>query len=138
MSHQRLRDAAEGAKMELSAKSVSTIQLPFITADRTGPKNLISDFSSTDLGRACSGVLDSMVDGFRAFLQGHGGDCASVHALVLTGGCARIPTLRDAFRREAASRNIAHFVCSEAPEEDVASGATWLGRQMVEATQPKD
>ena len=128
--HQRVRDAVEAAKVELTSKPRSHIQLPFVTADATGPKHLDQALSQTDLERAAFKQLDAMVHGLKAFVKEHAVE--RPHALLLVGGCARMPLLKERFQRYAKELG-AELVTPQAPEDAVVLGAAEIGKRLLDA-----
>ena len=94
-SHQRLKEAAEKAKIELSSKTTTTINLPFITADQTGPKHLVRDLSRAEFDK----LTDSLVQMTKGPTQAAMKDAAVGHGdidqVLLVGGSTRIPAVQN-------------------------------------------
>jgi molecular chaperone DnaK len=90
---QRLYEAAEKAKIELSTTQETTINLPFITADQSGPKHLEMKLSRAKLNELTSSLLDRVVSPVKQALSDAGG--ADIEHVVLVGGMTRMPAVQD-------------------------------------------
>jgi molecular chaperone DnaK len=90
---QRLYEAAEKAKIELSTTQETTINLPFITADQSGPKHLEMRLSRAKLNELTSSLLDRVVSPVKQALSDAGG--ADIEHVVLVGGMTRMPAVQD-------------------------------------------
>ncbi|KAL8433906.1 hypothetical protein ACSSS7_003511 [Eimeria intestinalis] len=116
---QRLREAAETAKIELSSKLSTEINLPFITADQTGPKHLQVSLSRAQLEDMVSGLLKQSVEPCEKCIKDAGISKSDLSDVILVGGMTRMPRVgaivRDIFQREA-SKGVN-------PDEAVAMGA---------------
>ena len=101
---QRLKEAAEKAKIELSSASATDINLPFITADATGPKHLTLKMTRADLEKLVDDLIKRTIDPCRAALKDAGLDANEVSEVVLVGGMTRMPkiveTVKDFFGKE--------------------------------------
>jgi len=101
---QRLKEAAEKAKIELSSASSTDINLPFITADSTGPKHLTLKMTRADLEKLVDDLIKRTIDPCRAALKDAGLDANEVSEIVLVGGMTRMPkiveTVKDFFGKE--------------------------------------
>ncbi len=101
---QRLKEAAEKAKIELSSTSSTEINLPFITADASGPKHLTLKMSRADLERLVDDLVKRTIDPCRAALKDAGIDSKDIDEVVLVGGMTRMPkiiqTVKDFFGKE--------------------------------------
>ena len=101
---QRLKEAAEKAKIELSSASSTDINLPFITADATGPKHLTLKMTRADLEKLVDDLIKRTIDPCRAALKDAGLDANEVSEVVLVGGMTRMPkiieTVKDFFGKE--------------------------------------
>ena len=91
---QRLKEAAEKAKIELSSTVSSNINLPFLTADATGPKHLNVDLSRARLESMISGIVDRTIEPCRKALADAGLKPADISEVVLVGGSTRIPLVQ--------------------------------------------
>merc|ERR1712178_532020 len=101
---QRLKEAAEKAKIELSSASATDINLPFITADATGPKHLTLKMTRADLEKLVDDLIKRTIDPCRAALKDAGLEANDVSEVVLVGGMTRMPkiveTVKDFFGKE--------------------------------------
>ena len=101
---QRLKEAAEKAKIELSSASSTDINLPFITADATGPKHLTLKMTRADLEKLVDDLIKRTIDPCRAALKDAGLEANEVSEVVLVGGMTRMPkiveTVKDFFGKE--------------------------------------
>jgi len=120
---QRLKDAAEKAKIELSSAPRTSIHLPFLTADATGPKHLEKDLSRTDFERMIDGIVERTLEPCRRALRDADLSPSEVDELILVGGSTRIPLVREKvlklFQREPNY--------SVNPDEVVSMGAAIQG-----------
>jgi molecular chaperone DnaK len=96
MALQRLKEAAEKAKMELSATMESDINLPFITADASGPKHLAIKLSRAKFEQMISPLVDRTLEPCRKALKDAGLEAKNVDEVVLVGGSTRIPLVQKA------------------------------------------
>src|SRR6187431_362336 len=94
MALQRLREAAEKAKMELSTVKETDINLPFITADQTGPKHLVKTLSQAKFVSLVEDLLQKTVGPTRQALADAGVDASKIDEVVLVGGSTRIPRVQ--------------------------------------------
>ena len=119
MALQRLKDAAEKAKRELSTVAQTEISLPFITADATGPKHLSMILTRAKLEQLSSDLIERSLGPCRQALSDAGLQATQINDVVLVGGQTRMPkvqdTLRQFFGRE--------LVKGVNPDEAVALGA---------------
>ena len=93
---QRLKDAAEKAKIELSSATQTDVNLPFITADQTGPKHLNIKLSRAKLEALVDDLIQRTMDPCRAALKDAGLDTSSIEEVVLVGGQTRMPKVQEA------------------------------------------
>lgn len=91
---QRIREAAEKAKIELSSQSESEINLPFITADASGPKHLTIKLSRAKLETLVSNLIDRTIKPCENALKDAGVSKSDVHEVVLVGGMTRMPAVQ--------------------------------------------
>ncbi len=96
---QRLREAAEKSKIELSSMMQTEINLPYITADATGPKHLVMTITRARLEQLTSDLVERSLDPVRRALQDAGLKAADVNEVVLVGGMTRMPAVQEAVRR---------------------------------------
>jgi molecular chaperone DnaK len=94
MALQRLREAAEKAKMELSTVLETDINLPFITADQTGPKHLTMKLTRSKFEQIVEDLLQKTVGPTKQALADAGVDSSSIDEVVLVGGSTRIPRVQ--------------------------------------------
>ena len=104
MALQRLKEAAEKAKMELSSTMESEINLPFITADASGPKHLALKLTRSKFEQMIAPLVDRTLEPCRQALKDAGLEAKDVDEVVLVGGSTRIPmvqkTVNDFFGKE--------------------------------------
>lgn len=116
---QRLKEAAEKAKIELSSAATTEVNLPFITADQNGPKHLVKTITRADLERLVEDLIQRTLEPCRKALQDAGVKAADIAEVVLVGGMTRMPKVRqivkDFFGKEPHS--------GVNPDEVVAMGA---------------
>ena len=100
MAMQRLREAAEKAKIELSGSTTSTINLPFITADANGPKHLDMTLSRAKFNELTADLVESTMGPVRQALKDSGLSAGDINKVLLVGGSTRIQMcIRDRIRR---------------------------------------
>jgi len=90
---QRLKEAAEKAKIELSSTNQTEINLPFITADASGPKHLILNMTRAKLEQLVGHLIDRTVDPVMKALKDSGLDAKDIDEVVLVGGMTRMPAV---------------------------------------------
>ncbi|HUN50065.1 MAG TPA: molecular chaperone DnaK, partial [Candidatus Sulfotelmatobacter sp.] len=120
---QRLKEAAEKAKIELSSSKETEINLPFITADQSGPKHLVMKLTRAKLESLVDDLIAKTLDPCRAALKDAGVTAGEISEVILVGGMTRMPkvidTVKSFFGKEPA-RNVN-------PDEVVAIGAAVQG-----------
>src|SRR5712675_1303 len=94
MALQRLRDAAEKAKIELSTTMESEINLPFITADASGPKHLVKKLTRTKLEQMVDDIIQRSIGPCKQALKDAGIDASKIDEVVLVGGQTRMPRIQ--------------------------------------------
>ena len=92
---QRLTEAAEKAKTELSNSELTTINLPFITADKTGPKHIQQDLTREKFESLCKGLIDRCRIPVEKALKDAKLDKSGINEVVLVGGSTRIPAIQE-------------------------------------------
>ena len=92
---QRLREAAEKAKIELSSAATTEVNLPFITADATGPKHLVKAITRADLEKMVESLIKRTLDPCKKALADAGLKAADIAEVVLVGGMTRMPRVRE-------------------------------------------
>ncbi|MGF1572615.1 MAG: molecular chaperone DnaK [Sumerlaeia bacterium] len=123
MALQRLKEAAEKAKIELSSSNSTNINLPFITADATGPKHLNLDLSRAEFERLVDGLVERSLEPCRKALKDAGLTAADINEVILVGGSTRIPMVQEAVKKlfgKTPNRSVN-------PDEVVALGAAVQG-----------
>ena len=99
MAVQRLREAAEKTKIELSGGMTSNINLPFITADATGPKHLDMTLSRADFNRLTADLVDATMQPVKQALSDSGLSASQIDKVLLVGGSTRIPAVQEAVHK---------------------------------------
>ena len=123
MALQRLKEAAEKAKIELSGVMSTNINLPFITADATGPKHLDVTLTRAKFDELTRDLVDATIAPMQNALRDAGMTASEVDRVILVGGSTRIPAVQEAVRKMTGKepyRNIN-------PDECVAVGAAIQG-----------
>jgi molecular chaperone DnaK len=92
---QRLREAAEKAKIELSSAATTEVNLPFITADATGPKHLVKSITRADLEKLVESLIKRTLEPCKKALKDAGLTAAGIDEVVLVGGMTRMPRVRE-------------------------------------------
>ena len=95
---QRLKEAAEKAKIELSSASKTEVNLPFITADQTGPKHLTQKLTRASLESLVEKLIERTIIPCKAALKDAGVDASKIDEVVLVGGQTRMPKIREAVK----------------------------------------
>jgi molecular chaperone DnaK len=121
---QRLREAAEKAKIELSTVMETEINLPYITADATGPKHLQLKLSRSKFEQMTEDLLNRCRKPFEAALKDAGMDASKLNEVVLVGGSTRMPMVQDLVRKLTNGKEPNKGVN---PDEVVAVGAAIQG-----------
>ncbi len=116
---QRLKEAAEKAKIELSSAQSTEVNLPFITADQNGPKHLVKTISRSDLEKLVGDLIKRTLEPCKKALEDAGVDKGGIDEVIMVGGMTRMPKVRsvvqDFFGKEP------HVGVN--PDEVVAMGA---------------
>lgn len=123
MALQRLKEAAEKAKIELSSSQQTNINLPFITADATGPKHIDLQLSRAKFNEITLDLVNRTLEPMKKALQDAGLQIGDINKVVLVGGSTRIPAIQDAvknFTGKEPSKGVN-------PDECVAVGAAIQG-----------
>ena len=119
MALQRLKEAAEKAKKELSSTMTTNVNLPFITATAEGPKHLTMDITRAKFDELTAGLVEKTMEPTRRALQDAGLSTSDIDDVLLVGGSTRIPAVQEAVKK---------FIGKEPhkginPDECVAAGA---------------
>jgi molecular chaperone DnaK len=120
MAMQRLREAAEKAKIELSSSSDTTINLPYITASDAGPLHLDEKLTRAEFQRMTADLLDRTKGPFQQAIRDAGINISDIHHVVLVGGSTRMPAVVDVVKELTGGREPNKGVN---PDEVVAVGA---------------
>ncbi len=123
MAHQRLKEAAEKAKIELSGLMSANISLPFITVDADGPKHLEATLTRSEFNRITADLVEATMKPTKQVLSDAGVSVSEIDKVLLVGGSTRIPAVQDAVKS---------FIGKEPfkginPDECVAVGAAIQG-----------
>ena len=123
MAMQRLKEAAEKAKIELSGVTTSNISLPFITADATGPKHLEMTLTRAKFNELTADLVEATMGPVRQAMSDSGLKPSEINKVLMVGGSSRIPAVQEAIKK---------FMGSEPckginPDECVAMGAALQG-----------
>ena len=127
MALQRLKEAAERAKHELSSATETEVNLPFITADATGPKHLAEAIDRTTLEQLCGDLIEGSIEPCKVALRDAGLTAEQLDTVILVGGMTRMPKVQEVVKR---------FFGKEPhkgvnPDEVVAVGAAIQGAVMT-------
>ncbi len=123
MAIQRLREAAEKSKIELSGATTSNINLPFITADATGPKHLDMTLTRAKFNELTAGLVEATMGPVRQALSDSGLSASQVDKVLLVGGSTRIPAVQEAIQKYMGKEPFKGIN----PDECVAMGAALQG-----------
>jgi len=99
MALQRLKEAAEKAKIELSSVTTSNINLPFITADSSGPKHLDITLTRAKFDELTADLVQKTMDPLKKAMDDAGLKPSDIHRVLLVGGSTRIPAVQDAVKK---------------------------------------
>ncbi len=119
MALQRLRDAAERAKVDLSSVLETEINLPFITADASGPQHLVKNLSRARLEQLVSSLIDRTEGPCRQAIADSGINASAIDEIIMVGGMTRMPAVQEKVKQmfgKEPNRNVN-------PDEAVALGA---------------
>ncbi|RME28909.1 MAG: molecular chaperone DnaK [Deltaproteobacteria bacterium] len=123
MVMQRLKDAAEKAKIELSSAPSTEINLPFLTADASGPKHFVTTLTRAKFEQMIEPVVDRTLEPCRKAIKDAKVSTSDIHEVLLVGGSTRIPLVREKVKK-LFGREPNHSVN---PDEVVAVGAAIQG-----------
>ena len=124
MALQRLREAAEKAKIELSNMGSTSINLPFITADDTGPKHLEMELSRAQFEELVNYLVEGTIEPVSQAIKDSGLTANEIDRIILVGGSTRIPAVQDAIKKFFGGKTPDRSVN---PDEAVALGAAIQG-----------
>jgi molecular chaperone DnaK len=120
MALQRLREAAEKAKIELSSTITTSINLPFITADESGPKHLEMDLTRAKFEELVSNLVVGTMEPVERALKDSDLDARDIDKIILVGGSTRIPAVQEAVKQYFDGKSPDRSVN---PDESIALGA---------------
>ena len=123
MALQRLKEAAEKAKIELSSSTQSEINLPYVTATSSGPKHLVRTLSRSKFEQLADKLIKRTIEPCKKALKSAGMSVSEIDEVILVGGSTRIPAIQNAvkdFFKKEASKGVN-------PDEVVAIGAAIQG-----------
>ena len=120
---QRLKEAAEKAKIELSGMTTTAINLPYITADATGPKHLDVTLSRAKFNEMTADLVERTLKPVRQAMSDAGVSANELHKVLLVGGSTRIPAVQEAVRKLTGKEGFKGIN----PDECVALGAAIQG-----------
>ena len=123
MAMQRIKEAAEKAKIELSGMSTAHISLPFITADATGPKHLEADLTRAKFNEMTADLVEATMGPVRQAMQDSGLSMNDIDKILLVGGSTRIPAVQEAIKKFSGKDPFKGIN----PDECVAMGAALQG-----------
>ena len=123
MAMQRLKEAAEKAKIELSSTPTSQINLPFITADATGPKHLDLTLTQAKFNELTADLVQATMGPVKQALSDSGLSASELHKVLMVGGSSRIPAVQDAVKNYMGKEPFKGIN----PDECVALGAAYQG-----------
>ncbi|HIR52482.1 MAG TPA: molecular chaperone DnaK [Candidatus Onthovicinus excrementipullorum] len=123
MAMQRLKEAAEKAKIELSGMTTSSISLPFITADATGPKHLEMTLSRAKFNEMTADLVEATMGPVRQALSDSGLNVSEIDKVLMVGGSSRIPAVQEAVKKVLGKEPFKGIN----PDECVAIGASIQG-----------
>ncbi|BFU77364.1 molecular chaperone DnaK [Arcobacter sp. 15-2] len=123
MAHQRLKDEAEKAKKELSATAETEINLPFITADATGPKHLVKSLTRAKFESMTDDLVSETLAHIKTAMNDAGLDNDEINEVIMVGGSTRIPKAQQVVK-EYFGKELNNSVN---PDEVVAAGAAIQG-----------
>ncbi|RLA72191.1 MAG: molecular chaperone DnaK, partial [Epsilonproteobacteria bacterium] len=124
MAHQRLKDAAENAKKELSSAIETEINLPFITADATGPKHLVVKLTRAKFEGMIKGMIEETIQHIETALKEADMNKSEINEVIMVGGSIRVPLAQEMVSAEFGGKELNKSVN---PDEVVALGAAIQG-----------
>ena len=123
MAHQRLKDEAEKAKKELSATTETEINIPFITADATGPKHLVKTLTRAKFDAMTESLVEETIEHIKTAMSDAKMDTDEIDEIIMVGGSTRIPKAQEVVK-EYFGKGLNNSVN---PDEVVAAGAAIQG-----------
>ena len=123
MAMQRIKEAAEKAKIDLSGMTTAQISLPFITADATGPKHMETTLSRAKFNEMTSDLVEATMGPVRQAMSDSGLTMNDIDKILLVGGSTRIPAVQEAIKKFSGKEPFKGIN----PDECVAMGAALQG-----------
>jgi molecular chaperone DnaK len=123
MAMQRLKEAAEKSKIELSSTPTSNINLPFITADATGPKHLDLTLTQAKFNELTADLVEATMGPVQQALNDSGLSTSDLNKVLMVGGSSRIPAVQEAVKNKIGKEPFKGIN----PDECVALGAAYQG-----------
>ncbi|MFR6066240.1 MAG: molecular chaperone DnaK [Eubacterium sp.] len=123
MAMQRVKEAAEKAKIDLSGMTTAQISLPFITQDATGPKHLDLTLSRAQFNQMTADLVEATMGPVRQAMQDSGLSMSEIDKVLLVGGSTRIPAVQEAIEKFSGKKPFKGIN----PDECVAMGAALQG-----------
>ena len=123
MAMQRVKEAAEKAKIDLSGMTTAQISLPFITADATGPKHLELTLSRAQFNQMTADLVEATMGPVRQAMRDSGLSMSEIDKILLVGGSTRIPAVQEAIQKFSGKEPFKGIN----PDECVAMGAALQG-----------
>jgi len=123
MALQRLKEAAEKAKVELSSTSETEINLPYVTVDNAGPKHLVTKLSKAKLEALCERIFERLLEPCKSAIKEAGIKANDINEVILVGGSTRIPKVQEIVKKffgKEPNRSVN-------PDEVVSAGAAIQG-----------
>jgi molecular chaperone DnaK len=99
MALQRLKEAAEKAKIELSSTNATEINLPYITATASGPKHIVRNLSRAEFERLVADLVDRTIEPCKSALKNAGLSTSDIDEVIMVGGSTRIPAIQEAVKK---------------------------------------
>ena len=123
MAMQRVKEAAEKAKIDLSGMTTAQISLPFITADATGPKHLETTLTRAKFNEMTADLVEATMGPVRQAMKDSGLSMNDIDKILLVGGSTRIPAVQEAIQKFSGKEPFKGIN----PDECVAMGAALQG-----------
>ncbi len=123
MAMQRLKEAAEKAKKELSSAQTTSVSLPFITVSEAGPLHLNMDITRAKFDQLTSGLVDATIEPVKKAMADAGVSNTDIEKVILVGGSTRIPAVQEAVKKITGKEPFKGIN----PDESVAVGAAIQG-----------
>lgn len=106
MALQRVKEAAEKAKIELSSAQSTEVNLPYITADATGPKHLALNITRAKLEALVEDLVASSIESLKAVLKDADKGVSEIHDIILVGGQTRMPLVQQKLLNSSVKKRV--------------------------------